>query len=70
MPRAKATRHCFECGYHFQVRRGEPHYCVIDHWKRIPRSPVRTSPDWCVVGHLISGVPYPTFSPGEDPWNP
>lgn len=68
MSRAKATRHCRECTYHFQARKTEPHYCRADHWARVPYNPSRTSPEWCPVGHLIPGVPYPTFSPGADPW--
>ena len=70
MARARATRHCKECGYHVHFHFRDPHYCVMSHWARIKSDPVKTSPDWCPVGHLIPGVPYPTFSPGKDPWNP
>lgn len=68
--RPRATRHCRECGYHVHFNHGDPHYCVPMKYKRIPYNPSRTSPWWCPMGHLIPGAPYPTFMPGQDPWNP
>ena len=69
MSRARATRHCHDCVHHYQVHHRQPHYCRAAHYRTIPFNPSRTSPDWCPVGHIIPGIPYPTFTPGPDPWD-
>ncbi len=67
--RRRATAHCRECKHHYH----EPfphgrHWCWCGTERRIDYGASRTSPDWCPLGHLIPGVPYPTFSPGKDPY--
>lgn len=66
--RERATRHCRECRYHYQGSTPvSPHTCSKVGGYKIGHIRVRTSPDWCPLGHLMPGRSYPTFSPGEDP---
>jgi len=65
--RERATRHCLECGHHWQdPTPTAPHTCRKLS-RSIGHSRVRTSPDWCPLGHLIPGKAYPIFEPGTDP---
>lgn len=66
--RRRATQHCRECDFHFhEIWPHTPHYCWYGDPRRIDYGAVRTSPDWCPLGHILPGIPYPTFSPGKDP---
>ena len=66
--RKRATRHCKECGMHVcSPWPRSPHFCW-QNYRKITASAVRTSPDWCPQGHILPGVPYPTFTPGRDPY--
>ncbi len=68
MPRRRATQHCHDCKYHsHQGRPRAPHYCWNGVFLTISHDQARTSPDWCPLGHIIPGVPYPDFTPGKDP---
>lgn len=69
--RHRATRHCQECEHHGHAPwPHSPHYCWAADHQRIAYGDVRTSPEWCPLGHIIPGVPFPTFTPGPDPKEP
>lgn len=66
MSRPRATYHCRECR-HYYYERG---MCVKGGIFPVTRKQERTSPQWCPLGHVIPGRPYPTFTPGKDPRDP
>lgn len=66
--RERATRHCLDCRYHYKENTPvSPHTCSKAGGFKIGHTRVRTSPDWCPLGHLLPGVAYPIFEHGEDP---
>ena len=66
--RRRATMHCRDCRHYYHDRYPRaPHWCWCRGVRRISFDQTRTSPDWCPLGHIIPGVPYPTFAPGKDP---
>ena len=67
MPRYRAVKHCQECP--FYVHFGPPsrrHECRQTFDIPMTHDAARTSPHWCPLGHVIPGVPYPTFTPGKE----
>lgn len=68
--RKTATKQCRAC-IHLCVERDanrHKYYCWACDGRRVSFGDARTSPAWCPLGHVLAGVPYPTFTPGPDPW--
>ncbi len=56
--------HCQECPFHaYYAFDGGKHFCLDT---PIRYDDTRTSPPWCPRGHVIPGIPYPTFTPGKE----
>ena len=65
--RKRATYHCKDCRHYYVLGFVHAaHFCWLANM-RMSQNDSRTSPPWCPKGHVVPGVPYPTFVPGKDP---